>query len=290
GWAYTSDAALRQGMASSDGTRLMHMPVAGNVGDVLDWYSLDSFGLEDGTDVTAALLEIVALQKKYGFTLKQRQKRTFILSGDQDIVFYGTCNFSGVKWVPENFRGSLSFTQTKSAVVYDASTQGGALLLSKINGTDWRSRDAQSSKLSGLVSDTTLDNHFVIFKSSSVVLYSGRGKNKTWIAMSRVSKKGKLDRALKYPMPASVDSVYALPVSDGELFISPGCFDMKNQPHTINIFFYDISRATIENPTVINRPLTDNGSAVDLSIDGGYKIKFRNVYSPWPNDSYNSSG
>lgn len=290
GWAYTSDAALRQGMASPDGTRLMHMPVAGNVGDVLDWYSLDSFGLEDGADVTAALLEIVALQKKYGFTLKQRQKRTFILSGDQDIVFYGTCNFSGVKWVPENFRGSLSFTQTKSAVVYDASTQGGALLLSKINGTDWRSRDAQSSKLSGLVSDTTLDNHFVIFKSSSVVLYSGRGKNKTWIAMSRVSKKGKLDRALKYPMPASVDSVYALPVSDGELFISPGCFDMKNQPHTINIFFYDISRATIENPTVINRPLTDNGSAVDLSIDGGYKIKFRNVYSPWPNDSYNSSG
>lgn len=103
-------------------------------------------------------------------------------------------------------------------------------------------------------------------------------------------QKGKLDRALKYPMPASVDSVYALPVSDGELFISPGCFDMRNQPHTINLFFYDISRATIENPTVINRPLTDNGSAVDLSIDGGYKVRFRNVYSPWPNDSYNASG
>lgn len=277
-------------LASPDGLSKIALELSGTLKDNIDWYTLDAFGVYEGENVVELLQEIANKQRTHGFRLRQRLKRRFTLSGSKSVTFYGTCDFSGVTWDLDNYTGKLQFTQRSGSVTYDGTTSEGINLLGLINSSTSQSRDAQSSKISGLVNDDSLNNHFVIFQASSRVLYTGRGKNKTYIAMSRISKKGKLDRALKYPMPASVDAVYALPIREEELFISPGCFDMKNQPHTINVKLFDITRATIENPTVINRPLTDNGSAVDLSIDGGYKIKFRNVYSPWPNDSYNSAG
>lgn len=284
------DMVSKSSLLENDATEKIAMPLSGTLKDVIDYYTLDAFGLKDGEDVTSRLQQIAALQKVYGFRLRQHIARRFKLKGSSGITFHGTCDFSGVIWEPEGFTGGLNFTQRNAAVTYDASTVKGKSLLDSINGSAWQTREAQRSKLGGLVNDDTLNNHMVIFGSSSLTLFTSRNKARGYKAVNRVSKKGKLDRALRYSMPASIDSVYALPVGQEEIFISPGCFDMKGNPHAVNIKIFDITRAVIENSTALNRPVLDTGSAVDLSIDGGYNIRFKNVYSPWPNDSYNTAG